>query len=762
MILDQKRNDVIIEGGEETVDMHISHNMEEHIMRMLIKAYSDPIGSLIREAASNGIDSHRMAGIQEPVMCRLKKDSVGSWFFEMEDFGLGLDEHEFHKYIMGIGESNKRGLAGVIGGYGIGAKAPSSYTEVYYYVCRKDGVERKFMIYQGERKITSEKIYDIPTTKGNGVSINIPVQSGDVYDFGNKIKEQLCYFSGIYFDVDSSIGIRNDFTIYRDEEFQWSEMCNSREMHISMDDVYYPINWTALGMRAVEVPIALRFSLTDGLLPIPNRENLEYTKDVIKLIKDKMSRVAAILTQRYNATIKETSDYNKIFDYFGSSYRVYKIEGTNKTIEITRLSHLTNVKIISPTLSGYSEINLEKLWRMREFLFRDHTLKYIIDYDKITSKIKYEHFSLRDFENDRVYIIDGRPKKKYVDYLKSKGGKFKLVEKTGKMTLGKLVYNRYGDDYTHYIKLLELKQYPKEKWRAVIQELEKFRKQFLDRMIDINSIEIPEAYKEERAKENKEKKERRVLEKGEFTLGISHSLERAVQGKNCKFVREIHTGEQIKKIGSLIVYGTEKDVEGMDNLWKATCRMKLPKPQGKVVTRRVIPVLVTDREYLKLNKAQINSTITYEEFMKGKTAPFRKLVTALMLQKWMSKQKFIFDNKENIKELSLPLYEDLMTIEKYCDNISEYASSTLEKSILEYAEANKLWDLQIMVNYKRAEKLIPNFEFMQHLAKKSQYYNTISKETLEFAKEYLKLKKVRLNLECYTQPKLFEETEEND
>jgi predicted secreted protein len=116
MILDQKRNDVIIEGGEETVDMHISHNMEEHIMRMLIKAYSDPIGSLIREAASNGIDSHRMAGIQEPVICRLKKDSVGSWFFEMEDFGLGLDEHEFHKYIMGIGESNKRGLAGVIGG----------------------------------------------------------------------------------------------------------------------------------------------------------------------------------------------------------------------------------------------------------------------------------------------------------------------------------------------------------------------------------------------------------------------------------------------------------------------------------------------------------------------------------------------------------------------------------------------------------------------------------------------------------------------
>lgn len=119
MILDVKRNDVIIEGDvEDQVDMTISDDaaIKEHIMRMLIKAYSDPIASLIRESVSNGVDSHRMANIDDPVICRLREDSNGNWSFEVEDVGLGLDNHGFHKYIMGIGESNKKGLANVIGG----------------------------------------------------------------------------------------------------------------------------------------------------------------------------------------------------------------------------------------------------------------------------------------------------------------------------------------------------------------------------------------------------------------------------------------------------------------------------------------------------------------------------------------------------------------------------------------------------------------------------------------------------------------------
>lgn len=119
MILNQTGRNDVLSGGEGISHHHkmtISSAAEGHIIRMLTRAYSDNIGSLIREALANAVDSMRMAGKDGVVICRIKKDVGGNWMFEAEDEGLGLDEVEFHKYIMGVGESNKQGLDNVIGG----------------------------------------------------------------------------------------------------------------------------------------------------------------------------------------------------------------------------------------------------------------------------------------------------------------------------------------------------------------------------------------------------------------------------------------------------------------------------------------------------------------------------------------------------------------------------------------------------------------------------------------------------------------------
>ena len=113
-----------------------------------------------------------------------------------------------------------------------------------------------------------------------------------IYLFDIKVyilKEQLCYFENVYFDVKE---IDNNFTIHRSEYYQWSELCEVEEMHVCLDDVYYPIDWKKLDIDRIRMPLGVRFSLTDGLYPTPNREALRYTAEAKEVIKARITDVA--------------------------------------------------------------------------------------------------------------------------------------------------------------------------------------------------------------------------------------------------------------------------------------------------------------------------------------------------------------------------------------------------------------------------------------------------------------------------------------
>jgi len=79
-------------------------------MQMLSKnLYSDPIGSTIRECASNALDSHRRAGVSDPIVVTFKQNSASSsWEFSVEDFGIGLDSDDVENIISKYGKSTKR------------------------------------------------------------------------------------------------------------------------------------------------------------------------------------------------------------------------------------------------------------------------------------------------------------------------------------------------------------------------------------------------------------------------------------------------------------------------------------------------------------------------------------------------------------------------------------------------------------------------------------------------------------------------------
>ena len=155
--------------------------------------------------------------------------------------------------------------------FGLGWKAPLSYTSTFYFIARKNGIERKYMMYEGEDVNTIDLLYESETTEGNGVKIIVPVKYSDFYSFKVKIKEQLAYFQNVYFNVPD---IDNSFKILRTEHYQISDISRDDFLHICLDDVYYPIDFAKLGIKSISFPVGLRFGLSDGLFPTPNRESI--------------------------------------------------------------------------------------------------------------------------------------------------------------------------------------------------------------------------------------------------------------------------------------------------------------------------------------------------------------------------------------------------------------------------------------------------------------------------------------------------------
>ena len=120
-------------------------------------------------------------------------------------------------------------------------------------------------MYEGEEQNTIDLLFTTETKEKNGVKIIVPVNYGDRVEFVNKIKEQLCYFKDIFFDVESvgrydegKRAFDNNFSIFREQDFQISEICQDKTLHICLDDVYNCIQAESMmkeaNIKIVKIP----------------------------------------------------------------------------------------------------------------------------------------------------------------------------------------------------------------------------------------------------------------------------------------------------------------------------------------------------------------------------------------------------------------------------------------------------------------------------------------------------------------------------
>ncbi len=752
MILEKQTNNLIMEEGDSkgSIGMSLDLDSANVLMQMLSKnLYSDAIGSTIRESVSNSLDSHRKCNVDKPIIVKLERNDGGNYEFSTEDFGCGLDDVDVKEIISKYGKSTKRDDSNQLGMMGLGFKAPLAYSSSFYFICRKNGIERKYMMYEGEDENTIDLLFEKPTTEGNGVKIIISVDYYDRDSFFKKIKEQLAYFENVYFDgvTNGYEYVKNDFTIFRGEDFQYSELCTDKNMHLCLDNVYYPIDFSKLGIdKPIAFPIALKFSLTDGIFPVPSRESIRYTKEAKETILNKIKLVSEYFINKFNEGIKETDDVYSIFDYYNSSVRQVDIinegaTGTRIMANCAILEPYSTIKIEAPTLTGIEKFPLELIRELNDYALREYSTHLLLTKGRIRA-VKHKHnMSIREFRDGTTYIYSevlGGIKKEYVKSLHpSSYNNIYFLRKDKEFKLGSL---KSGYNADTYISMLKLGNHPKSEWRQIIKEYQYIISLITNKFVNLDVLEIPEQYIEDRKQKRISLgiiKERRKKLKGEIVGKTCVPLERDVQGKYSKLVPIVQNMEEMYKNNYISVYGTTETLL-MDKLFS------IFKPKN------IKFISFSEREIKKMSEVELHNWIEINKFMKGDNILFKRAVTAYLISEMMSKNRNIFYKLHVINKISSNLYNKLEELVDYKDKWYISGSSELYEIMLTTAKENNLFDENIISLYREMDSLLNKLKFINPLLGGIGSYGGIKEEALiDAISDLFKYYKQKLNLDRY-------------
>ena len=108
-------------GESDSIEASIDNDNLNFVFNLVsTRFYSNPIGSIVREYASNAWDAHIEMGHNKPIIVHLAHDyENNSYYIEFVDTGIGISEERFEKVFMKYFSSSKRDSNVQIGGFGL-------------------------------------------------------------------------------------------------------------------------------------------------------------------------------------------------------------------------------------------------------------------------------------------------------------------------------------------------------------------------------------------------------------------------------------------------------------------------------------------------------------------------------------------------------------------------------------------------------------------------------------------------------------------
>lgn len=426
--------------------------------------YKDPIGTIIREYASNAWDANVEAGLNEPIVVEINEDASGL-YCSIVDFGVGISEKRVSEVFTKYGKSTKNESNSEIGGFGIGGKSAFSYTDSFlvntifdehyynYIVTKTDDAPQMFLLNKTE--INDGK---------SGTEIKIYLkQDHDKQIFFKKAKQQLVNFENViikYFDEEIHI---NKKGVFETETFivnpKYSEYFDSN-FYAVIGPVTYPLSLPYEKKRMSSRPIGIKFEIGDVDVTL-SREELRMNEKTERVIEEKFDKVISELEELYLKQKKICIGFKEFYNRKRNPERLYFTKELFTDLRTPRIS-VSNLRLAGfpvdmniPTSMFFIETILRYSKNKSKFLTKglndfsygtllseDNKVFFTRDNKSVKRKILYYLSTTKEEKN--IFVVRYK-KPNYYSY-KNKIRKYHLIQEEVNFTKRILLFKQKFED----------------------------------------------------------------------------------------------------------------------------------------------------------------------------------------------------------------------------------------------------------------------------------------------------------------------------
>lgn len=779
---------------EDEINVEVDRKEADKLFDVLISSYKNIRAAFIRELVSNAWDAHKNIGVEEPVVVNMDQDD-GGWFIEVIDKGVGMTDTFIRKTFSKLLKSTKTSSNEEIGGFGIGSKSPLGYIEQFYLSTIKDGFRNEYIIYRkdtGLPKISPTLVND-PTEDSCGTIVKVYLKQeethqakDEIYYYGTTITEmeyianiccsELSFFDNVVFRFTHSKSKNkgenyNNGKIIEGKYFKYKTSTQfAKDFHIILGKVAYQIDWKELSLDPINIPVGIKFEIGELMVNM-TRESIRYSDDAKVLIKMRINEAIQELADLYNS---KNTIHTDIFEYTRALRQFeydkkYELDFSN---EYSIILNDISAKLNKPEFARFKDLPIKLQKGVSPYFFM-----YVANSKIEEGRERKSHLNVMDLCKEKYKVFTGvlavetgKEFKKYIvnaaflreQSTRSKTGFDDFLEKIGikkHLTKKSIFKGKLLDDG----KPNQVYEYP----LGTIEVYIKYRKIVVEEVcksletIDYKNFEIPQEYKNEIKRIEKEKYEQYKL-KNKISGVIS------IKNYNTGGREELDLSSLNKFTGTLII-GFQEDREDLE---KITTILKTKKSYCYSEERKVFIgqyrghyeykniSFFKDKKIRIYQIAKNNIKLFYNVPFKVyhisqcmEISQIKRFITSLEIES----NKNVQLKQEQVKLFNEYIAKLIKEVSKFdFENNSYQIENILRELVEKYKktdeQGNKIelkidpiiqWKLNQIDNYFKGAEL-------------TRYVN-INDESLPYLIDYLKMKDKKVNINFYNMGKGIEE-----
>jgi hypothetical protein len=280
------------------------------------KLYSDPIKALIQEVLSNAKDANVEAG-NAHIPLQVTIPNLVTSVFAVEDNGVGISPERMSGIFIQYGASTKRSDVSQSGGFGIGAKSPFAYTDMFQIETTTKLNDRfmtnTYIAYIDESQIGKLTLVSSEMDKKDhtGTKIELQVKKEDYEDFENnffditkffKVKPEINELDRTY--PDQNVLFENEFIIVRP---------NHMNTMILVNEIPYRINTRKVDVAGSNYGLfSFVYKCGTDVKVAANREDIDYSQSSIDSVTAKIDYAIYTFESNIQAEIDTFQDYKSL------------------------------------------------------------------------------------------------------------------------------------------------------------------------------------------------------------------------------------------------------------------------------------------------------------------------------------------------------------------------------------------------------------------------------------------------------------------